>query len=875
MTVRGPSPGTLEPETPGLQQPQRFMGHRTDRSTQSHEVTLRDLVEILSESKWHILASTLIALVAGFAFVLFTEPVYRADALLKVEQHAQGIGGLSDRTELFALKADLNAEIQVLTSRLILGRAVEKLGLDVVGQPLRVPIIGPIVSRVNTLLDGTHAFVSTVRENSTTSNNGPSNDSGIEVGVFSVPAAFFDRKFIVEGVEPQHYRLFDNAGNLLLEGRAGEFVNKQLGHNQLLSLYISRLNAPPGSRFELTATPAGRESADLNFESTRFKFGAYSWGQEAISIKEFELPAYLLGELFTLVTYENGRYALFDHHNRPAMLGVIGRPSTSWLGTNEPENITLYVSSITARPGKRFQISKQPLIEAIENLRDSIKVVGQANQGEFLTPAVIRVSLDGANPGRVADIVNAVIDAYVRHNTALRSSEADKSLTFLQDQIASLDEQIEEAEDALDDYRDEHGSIDLSIQTRTLLEELASVERQLSQLKTDRQSMLHKFGPGHSRIVDVDTKISALEEHSDELYSRASRLPHIQRDISRMSTDVRVKTDLYTFLLNRVQELRMLKRSSVGNVHVVDRAEPPYEPAYPHKGLVIAFSVVIGCLVGLTLAFVRRTLRINVRDPSDIERELGLPILATIPHARKIRTHTRDAAIRDGNSEVFDFVDSSNPAIEGLRTLRAMLHQPLKHARNNLVLVTGSFPSVGKSFVSACLGLLFARTEGRVLVIDGNLRDGSLESHFGLQARAGLSEFLSYNAELSDVVYTTRIKSMDVIPTGAAPPNPSELLLRERFAAGLAILCSEYDRIVIDSPPILAVADASIIAQLAGTSVLVVGADSERLRDIEVSVSRLVQTGTSLCGAVINEAKPISQYGMTADYHRYAYPGIR
>ena len=192
----------------------------------------------------------------------------------------------------------------------------------------------------------------------------------------------------------------------------------------------------------------------------------------------------------------------------------------------------------------------------------------------------------------------------------------------------------------------------------------------------------------------------------------------------------------------------------------------------------------------------------------------------------------------------------------------------------NSILITGPRPQVGKSFISVNLSVVLAHAGQRILLIDGDMRKGHLNRYFGLAREQGLSELISGDLELDAAIHATRVPNLDFIPTGTLPPNPSELLMHDRFGALLETAGSRYDLVIIDSPPVLAATDAVLVGQQVGATLMVVKYGLHSMRELRDAVKRLTQGGVNLRGAIMNQVPVTTRgygYGYGYGYGRYAY----
>jgi len=224
--------------------------------------------------------------------------------------------------------------------------------------------------------------------------------------------------------------------------------------------------------------------------------------------------------------------------------------------------------------------------------------------------------------------------------------------------------------------------------------------------------------------------------------------------------------------------------------------------------------------------------------------------------------------VTNRESRLLSVAAPSELAIESLRSLRTSLHFAMMEARNNVLMITSPMPGVGKSFVSANLAVIIAQAGKRVLLIDGDMRKGYLHRSFGLQPKHGLSDALAARLGNTEVINATEVDNLHLIACGFAAPNPSELLMHDNFSKLLRELSPHYDLVIIDTPPVIAVTDASLIGRQAGTTLLVARFGQSSVKEIEVSKRRLAQNGVLVKGAIFNG---VIRKASTAEYDCAAY----
>ena len=296
------------------------------------------------------------------------------------------------------------------------------------------------------------------------------------------------------------------------------------------------------------------------------------------------------------------------------------------------------------------------------------------------------------------------------------------------------------------------------------------------------------------------------------------------------------------------------------------------KPVAPRKLAVLALSLLAGLALGVVAAFGRRALEEGVEDPDAIERALGIGVHASVPHSESQQHAEEDGRREHHGTPLLAAADPKDLAVESLRSLRTSLQFALVEAHSPIVAIGGPAPGVGKSFVSANLAHLLGETGKRVLVIDADLRRGRLHQHFGQERGSGLSDAIAGGIPVLEAIRETRSPNVSLLTTGTIPPNPAELLGSERFQRLLAEVASRHDVVVVDTPPVLAVTDAALVARNAGVNLLVVRAGKHPMREIAAAVRQLGRNGVSLHGIVMNDVRLERGLGRRNSYHyQYRY----
>jgi tyrosine-protein kinase Etk/Wzc len=587
----------------------------------------------------------------------------------------------------------------------------------------------------------------------------------------------------------------------------------------------------------------------------------YAWGGEFIRVSAFDVPSALVGSVFELEATASG--FKLRHGGKPVLAGGFGQRLEGFVDGGHP--VAIFVQDLVAAPGTRFTVLREDRTDAIGRIQANLRVSERGKDS-----GILQVSYSSADPNLAREIVNRLMIAYQRQNIERKSAEAAQTLAFLEAQLPEIREKLEGAESSFNSYRLREGSADLTKETELILQQSVQLESARMQLDQRRQEALQRFTPNHPTIVAIDSQLQSVREEQQAVTNRVKGLPETQQELLRLARDVEVNTALYTNLLNNYQELQVVKAGTIGNVRIVDYAVNPREPSKPKVPLILALSVVLGAFAGAAAIFVRRALRPAVNDPTEVERVVGLSTYATVPFTPVQRRLLRQS--NKGEGQLLAFVDPQNIAIEALRSLRTSLHFAMMDSANNVLMLTGPGPGLGKSFISINLGAVLAASGKRVVVVDGDMRRGHLNEYVNCQRAPGLSDYCAGHADIKEVLRRTVMDGLWVVPTGAIPPNPAELLLTGKFTELVKSLSENFDYVVIDTPPILAVTDAAIVGKLVGSTFVVLKAGEHPMPIIQDTVSRLRTAGVNVSGTIFNQVgRPGTGYA--GDRYGYEYKG--
>ena len=575
--------------------------------------------------------------------------------------------------------------------------------------------------------------------------------------------------------------------------------------------------------------------------------GGFAWGNEQIEVSRFDTPSALFGKTFTLTSGLEGTFTLRDPDGIAIASGRVGEDVT---GATAAGAVRVRVERLTGRPGTRFDLARSSTLDTVERLQKALSVKETALQS-----GVIALTLQGADPTLTADVVNGIARHFIQQDVDRRSAEAEHTLAFLDQQLPQLRRELDAAEQRYNTFRNNHGTVDLSEESRLLLQQVVDNKTKLADLERQRADLSQRFMPSHPAVAALDAQIAQLKGAQTEMTKSVAVLPDTEQTALRLLRDVRVDTELYTNMLNSAQQLRVAKAGQIGNVRVVDFAEVPDKPVWPKRGLVILIAFGGGLFLGIVAAFVRKSLYGGVERADEIESALGVPVFAVVPRSGLQLRLQQNVVMRRQGLHVLAAHSPEDIAVEGVRSLRTSLQGSLDQAPNNIVMLTGSRPDAGKSFLSVNLAALVASAGKRVLVIDGDMRRGEVHSHFGVRHQPGLSDVLR-GGDLASAIQRELLPGLDVLTKGSLPTHPSELLMSDRFRDVLETLARGYDLVIIDTPPVLAVTDSTLIGKYAGTTLLVVRYGRHPIGEIGETAKRLETGGVNLKGVLLTDVPP-------------------
>ncbi|EPY9523194.1 polysaccharide biosynthesis tyrosine autokinase [Proteus mirabilis] len=579
----------------------------------------------------------------------------------------------------------------------------------------------------------------------------------------------------------------------------------------------------------------GKTVADLNLDTHTAPAGFFDrlWGDKAsVAISLYSLPEHLIGEPAIVTYLGENRYAL--HIDNQTFEGKVGE-------LLKQDEISLLVSSINAEVGQEFTLSKDARYSTIENLRNTL-TIAEVGKGT----GIISLAIKGADKTENVQILNSIIQNYVDQNTERKKEVTNNTLQFLDEYLPKVKTKLDNYENQLNAFRKKNESIDLSLEAKSALDSALQVEEKLNELtfkEVEIQQLYTRNHPAYQSLLD---KRQQLLREKEKISKNIQKLPNTQQQIVRLTRDVESEQAIYNQLVAKQQELSVLNSGITADVRIIDSAESQPNAVAPKKSLILVLATILGFIVGCAYVIAREFFNNKIKGTEDIDA-LGVNVYATIPFS----THEKKL-IAAGNKRPLALENPADTAVEAIRSLRTSVYFSVMNQGNNLVMISSASPGVGKSFVTSNMAVVLANAGKKVLLIDTDLRKGRIHKAFGLSNKTGLSEYLAQQDITQPTIHHGVIENLDVICRGKNVTHSSELLMGERFKHLLDTVKGQYDIVVIDTTPILAITDSAIIGKYVGTSLLIAHYGVNTVKDIELSLKRFKQNDIEITGVILN-----------------------
>ena len=580
---------------------------------------------------------------------------------------------------------------------------------------------------------------------------------------------------------------------------------------------------------------------------------------------------------------------------------------------------------VTAVPQPDETGDEAPLVGAFISRVQVVPVTGSR---------LVDVYFQSSDARFAANAANALVDEYVAQNLEVKLQSTQSMLDWLEKELASQKQKVEHSEGALAEYRDRENAMSLDDRNNIVLSRLTALndamvkarttriekdavysqvksvsdanaaesipivsqnpqiqtlKLRLADLQRQKAQLTQRYGDRHPEMVKVNASLADAERQLEletnrillsvkneydravlEERTLAANLEQAKgdvQDLSRksvaynvMEREARSNRTVYEALLQREKELRVSSNSRSNNVRVIDHAEIPSAPMSPTGRRAWLIAVLIGLAAAVSVAYGLDYMNDTIKTPEDVTRHLKMAFVGLVP------------SVRGDKHPILGSAHAPHEFGEAFRSLRTSLTARYGDATTRTMLVTSAQPLEGKTTTACNLAMALAYGGARVLLVDADMRRPGLHRPLRLTNDRGLSQVLSGQARVRDVIQRTVDPNLLAITAGTPPPNPSELLASERMKTLLTnFLHGPFDWIVIDTPPVLAVTDAVVLAPLVSGVTFVVGAEMTRRRLAERALETLIASHPKHVGVVLNKVDFAKNKYYYARYHGHQY----
>lgn len=394
-------------------------------------------------------------------------------------------------------------------------------------------------------------------------------------------------------------------------------------------------------------------------------------------------------------------------------------------------------------------------------------------------------------------------------------------------------------------------------------DDLRQLDKAIANTKADLRASAQIYLEGlNDRLQTLGTTISSLRGQSE-------RFPPLEAQQARLTASVETAQKMYLELRSQLQLSRISESADAGTVRIIDEAMTPTFAISPRRQRAFFIYLLIGLLVGIGLAVAVERLDDSVRSPLELSEKYALPVLGMIPAIRS--GELSETPVSAGLSRIVTHADPRSPVAESYRSLRTNLAFARTQRGLRSVALTSPGPADGKSTTVANLAITFAQQGQRTLLVDADLRRAVLDKSFGIPRSPGLTEVIIGATQFEAAVHETKVPNLFVMTSGQLPPNPSELLGSPAMRDVLAAMTSQFDMVLFDSPPLLAVTDAAVLSTMVDGTILIARMGATARKGLWRAVSQLRAVHATLLGSVLNDVTSDvgAYYGGYSYYYYY------
>jgi capsular exopolysaccharide synthesis family protein len=379
-------------------------------------------------------------------------------------------------------------------------------------------------------------------------------------------------------------------------------------------------------------------------------------------------------------------------------------------------------------------------------------------------------------------------------------------------------------------------------------------------------------------VRSLTARTEALRNIMDNFNAQLETLPEKSLVLARLERDTKLQENLYLMLREKYEETRITEAGKMPTVRIIDAAKPPQIPTRPNKQVNILVGIFLGLGLGIAISFALEFLDDTVKTPEDLDK-LQLPLLGSIPAvkiaevARRLKQEGRPYSVEELDrleSKLVTHFSPRSPVSEAYRSLRTNIQFLNHNPSKKVLMISSAATKEGKSTVLANLGVTVANTGARVLLVDADMRHPTLHDFLGVDATPGLSDILRGTITLDQAVRRTDVENLSIVTSGEHPANPSEIAASNAVKDLLDEARQKYDFVLVDSPPLMAVADGLVLASRVDGTLLVVASGFVSPQEVSHAISLLRNAGAPFLGVILNGLDIKKIYG-SYYYHFHYY----
>lgn len=541
---------------------------------------------------------------------------------------------------------------------------------------------------------------------------------------------------------------------------------------------------------------------------------------------------------------------------------------------------------------------------------------------------ILQLYLEDKVPQKSIDFLNKHIEVYLENDIEIKNKSASATASFLDDQLDLINRDLQAIESSRESFKVSKGIVDLESESQIVLESIKQIDREraensgrlnmvrylenyvesnnnvedlapsaldindpllnkliskLSELQSQRKNIVNQSTANNPELVSLDAEIEltrnslienvrnitkSLEQKDEEFEmelrkfeGRVQRIPGTERELLEIERELGIQESLYLFLLQKRAELSISLAASQSDNRLIDSARVMPGPISPVPERAYTIAILLAILIPVLIIFILEMFNDRVMDINTIKKITSIPLLGTVGYS----------------VDADPLVSISKPRssiAEAYRSIRTNLNFFTHNNPSNVLLVTSSVSTEGKTFTAMNLAAVLASSGAKTILLGLDLRKPKIVDEFNLQNKIGCSTFLSGHSTLEEIIqYPALIPNLHIIPSGPIPPNPAELILDEKMRELIAALRNKYNHIVIDTPPIGLVSDGLVLTEFADTTIFVVRQNITK-KDHLKSADELYKNGKLKNASLLFNAVKVnhSRYGFNAGYgYGYAY----